>query len=153
MSPASVEVVVRDAVLADADALAALGVQLGYECTPESMASRLQMLPGSQSVVVAQAGAQVVGWIQFGVGLAIESSPFVEISGLVIDAGHRRQGIGRRLLNSARDWAVARDIDTLRVRSNDQRTDTHAFYLKRGFTLLKAQKVFAARNLRGKGFS
>ena len=153
MSPSPAEVVIRDAVPADADALAGLGVQLGYECTAESMARRLQMLPASQSVVVAQTGARVVGWIQFGVGLAIESSPFVEISGLVIDAGHRRRGIGQRLLDCARDWALARDIDTLRVRSNDQRTDTHAFYLKRGFTLLKAQKVFAASNLRQRGTS
>jgi GNAT superfamily N-acetyltransferase len=71
----------------------------------------------------------------------------------VIDAGHRRQGIARRLLDRARAWALARGIDTLRVRSNSQRTDTHAFYLKRGFTLLKVQKVFAARDLRERGLS
>jgi GNAT superfamily N-acetyltransferase len=153
VSPSSSSPVIRSAAVGDAAALAELGVQLGYECSPQSMASRLQLLPESQSVVVAQAGAQVVGWIQFGVGLAIESSPFVEISGLVIDVGYRRQGIGRRLLECARDWTLARGIDTLRVRSNTVRAETHAFYLKRGFGLLKEQKVFAADNLEERRFS
>ena len=134
----------RVATEADAAAVAALAGQLGYPVTAEVMAQRLRQLPHDGEIVVAAIVAgQVIGWMQLGVARSLESPPFVEIRGLVVDADHREQGIGARLLAFASQWTAAQAVPILRVRSNVLRTGTHAFYEKHGFSLIKAQKVFS----------
>ncbi len=51
---------------------------------------------------------------------------------LVVTAGRRSQGIGRRLLDAATTWARARGCTHLLLNSANVRTDAHRFYLASG---------------------
>jgi len=85
-----------------------------------------------------------VGWIHVLKAIRIESKPFIEIGGLVIDKNYRKQGIGKLLVNKARVWTKENHIDKLRVRCNRKRADAHQFYQAIGFIESKEQKVFEA---------
>jgi len=140
MNPA----ILRKASADDAVAIAELAIQLGYPVTASEIAKRLSKLPeDTEAVVVATIAGEVRAWMQVGVALSIESEPFVEIRGLVVDANLRSSGVGSKLVAFAQEWALTKRVGSLRVRSNTVRTATHAFYEKRGFTLSKEQKVFA----------
>lgn len=134
------------ALAIDAVAIAELAVQLGYPVTAIEIAKRLELLPGNtEAVVVATIADEVRAWMQVGVALSIESAPFVEIRGLVVDAKLRSTGVGTKLVAFAQEWALTKGVASLRVRSNTVRLATHKFYQKRGFTLSKEQKVFSLR--------
>ena len=136
--------VLRRASVDDAVAIAELATQLGYPVRASEIAERLKKLPeNTEAVVVATIAGVVRAWMQVGAALSIESEPFVEIRGLVVDANLRSSGVGSQLVAFAQEWALGKNVASLRVRSNAVRTATHAFYEKRGFTLSKEQKVFA----------
>ena len=138
--------VLRRASVDDAVAIAELATQLGYPVRASEIAERLKKLPeNTEAVVVATIAGVVRAWMQVGAALSIESEPFVEIRGLVVDANLRSSGVGSQLVGFAREWAKTKRVTTLRVRSNTVRTATHAFYEKRGFALGKEQKVFSLR--------
>ena len=138
-----VAAMLRAATADDAAAIAELATQLGYPVAADVMATRLENLPAeTEAVVVATIAGAVRAWMQVGVALSIESQPFVEIRGLVVDADLRASGLGTQLVEFAKSWAQAKQVSSLRVRSNVVRTATHAFYEKRGFIVSKSQKVF-----------
>ena len=138
-----VAAMLRAATADDAAAIAELATQLGYPVAADVMATRLENLPAeTEAVVVATIAGVVRAWMQVGVALSIESQPFVEIRGLVVDADLRASGLGTQLVEFAKSWAQAKHVSSLRVRSNVVRTATHAFYEKRGFIVSKSQKVF-----------
>ncbi|HVT57097.1 MAG TPA: GNAT family N-acetyltransferase [Thermoanaerobaculia bacterium] len=155
---------IRPARLADAAALADLSTQLGYPSSPGATAARLARLlhtaqtaqtapPAPQSPVAAAAdhlvlvaatsAGQVVGWVHLGTTVTLESEPFVELFGLVVDQALRGRKIGERLVLSGLEWAAARGFDQVRVRSNVVRADAHRFYERLGFKVVKTQKVFS----------
>jgi GNAT superfamily N-acetyltransferase len=72
----------------------------------------------------------------------LESNPFVEVGGLVVDENYRSKGIGKKLVEQIKQWCVEKHISTLRVRSQVKRKEAHQFYLANGFTEIKEQKVF-----------
>ena len=51
---------------------------------------------------------------------------------LVVTAARRGEGIGRRLLDAATDWARARGCTHLELNSAPARKDAHRFYLASG---------------------
>jgi GNAT superfamily N-acetyltransferase len=65
--------------------------------------------------------------------------------GLVIDAGARRQGLGRELVEVAERWAASRGLPSLTVRSNAARELSHPFYLALGYTRDKTQHVYSKK--------
>ena len=141
---ANLAAMLRAATVDDAAAIAGLARQLGYPVAAEVMATRLENLPAeTEAVVVATIAGVVRAWMQVGVALSIESQPFVEIRGLVVDTDLRASGLGSQLVEFAKSWAQANHVSSLRVRSNVVRTATHAFYEKRGFIVSKSQKVFS----------
>jgi GNAT superfamily N-acetyltransferase len=139
----------------DADAVASLSVQLGYEVTSDEIRERIADLSrreNSQAVFVAcirsssRTGGpdeeQVVGWIEMAVTLHLQSPPFVLIGGLVVRDGIRGLGIGRRLCEEAERWTRERGIELIRVTSRTTRADAHRFYLRDGYKETKTSKVF-----------
>jgi GNAT superfamily N-acetyltransferase len=54
----------------------------------------------------------------------------------------RRRGLGRGLLERAEDWARARGLGAVRVRSRLERADAHAFYTRLGYRETKRQVQF-----------
>jgi GNAT superfamily N-acetyltransferase len=80
-------------------------------------------------VVVASDGGAVVGFctayddmesVRFGRRVWVED--------LAVAAGHRSLGIGKRLLDAAKDWARSRGATHLELDSADTREAAHRFY-------------------------
>jgi GNAT superfamily N-acetyltransferase len=135
---------IRPMRIEDAVAVANLAGQLGYPSTPIQIEHRfrgLEKLPDSQVLVADSAGA-IVGWLHVFAGHALESEGHAEVGGLVVDAGARGRGIGKALLEAAEAWARSRGYAEMRIRSNTIRTDTHEFYLRRGYSIAKTQLNF-----------
>ena len=142
-SPRKVEI--RTASMEDAAPLAELSTQLGYPTPVRHSAARLESILRSREhrvLVACTPGTGVVGWAHVYLALRIESDPFAEIGGFVVDEHHRRRGIGRALLAAAETWVRARGVSRLRVRSRSTRGAAHAFYERLGFSRTKEQYVF-----------
>ena len=138
---------IRPATLEDAPAIASLAGELGYPTEAAEMRSRLGALLQSEdsAVFVGVAGVAVIGWANVAAVRLVESEPYAELRGLVVAAALRSRGAGGRLLLAAEEWARARGLARIRVRSNVTRERTHAFYERHGYTITKSQKVVDKR--------
>ncbi|WP_243302593.1 GNAT family N-acetyltransferase [Geothrix oryzisoli] len=141
MSPVSI----RPARLQDAAPLADLAGHLGYPSTERDLVDRLTTMLAREDhlVLVAEKEGEVLAWLHAFVALRVESPPFAEIGGLVVAPAARGQGVGGRLVRAALAWTDQQGLGSLRVRSNEVRRETHAFYLHLGFTAAKTQRVFS----------
>ncbi len=113
------QLTIRRIELGDAEAVAALSGQLGYESTPEEMRRRIAKLADCeeiQAIFVAciAKDAQLVGWIDVAITYHLQSEPFVLIGGLVVQDGLRGLGIGKRLCEEAEAWTRAKGISIVR---------------------------------------
>ena len=52
---------------------------------------------------------------------------------MVVDKQRRSQGIGRRLMSAAEDWARAHSLTHIELSSNSGRVEAHRFYEQQGF--------------------
>jgi predicted N-acetyltransferase YhbS len=134
----------RTALPSDAAAITELTVQLGYPGDIAATRHRLERLLArdDQLVLVASAGGKISGWLQAHAYDVLESGFIVEIVGLVVATDCRRSGAGRALVQQAQLWASTRHAQTLVVRSNILRTESHRFYPALGFTVSKTQTVY-----------
>jgi GNAT superfamily N-acetyltransferase len=128
----------------DADAAARLSTQLGYPADAQTLLGRIQRLAGEENhaVLVYSVNGEVVGWIDLTIEEHLQSEPAALIGGLVVAEPARGGGIGRQLCKAAEDWARARGVRRLRVRSNAIRERAHAFYLSDGYARVKTSAVF-----------
>ncbi len=136
---------IRLASTSDITAIVELSDQLGYPTNAEQVARRMaEILNRSDHAVwIAELGSgAVVGWVHVIRTTWLEIDPFAEIGGLVVDAAHRSQGIGKALLDKAEAWALENGLSSLRVRSNVIRSRAHQFYEVAGYTIIKSQYVF-----------
>jgi len=125
----------------DCVAAAELCTQLGYPSTPPQVERRLRILEG-QGLFGAEEGSRLVGWVHVQTRCELESEPFAEICGLVVDERLRGQGVGRALVSAAEEWARREGHVEVRVRSNSIRTRTHRFYQQLGYEVAKTSHVF-----------
>lgn len=87
------------------------------------------------TVLVADDGSDIVGLCT--IYLDIDSVRFGQrawVEDLAVHPEHRSTGIGSRLLDAARAWALAHGATHLELDSADARTDAHRFYLREGAT-------------------
>jgi GNAT superfamily N-acetyltransferase len=135
---------VRDMLPDDLKAVCDLNVQLGYSGTEEQIRLRFQGIRQheGQGLYAALLGQRVVGWLHVQSHHSLDSEPYAEIRGLVVNRKDRRRGVGRALVGRAREWAKERRHQTLRVRSNVQREEAHPFYLTLGFQVAKTQHTY-----------
>lgn len=138
------QIIIREAALEDAAAINNLSWQLGYTPTVEATAGRMHAVISDKKHVafVAVAEGRVIGWIHGFYTMRLESDPFVEIGGLVVDIDARESGVGRKLMQQVIEWCKQESIAKIRVRTNAVRLETHRFYRKLGFSETKEQKVF-----------
>lgn len=139
------DITIRPARPTDAEAIAALTSQLGYDVEPSSVADRLSRLlaRGDQQFLVADDGGRSVGWIHILMAEFVELDAFVVVGGLVVDRDYRQRGIGRRLLARAEEWAVQQGCGVVRLWSSTTRSEAHEFYRRVGYTNVKTQYSFA----------
>lgn len=138
------DVTIRAAQESDAVALADLCGQLGYPTDAAAMITRLREASDdrNRAVIVAEVHGRAVGCMELAVQSAFENGTWPEILGLVVDASCRSGGIGAALVTFAKRWSQERGFKRLRVRTNEIRTRTHAFYEREGFTKTKSQRVY-----------
>ncbi|MEH6578612.1 MAG: GNAT family N-acetyltransferase [Amphritea sp.] len=139
---------VREAVLDDAGSINGISTGLGYTAVSVDIArNRLDLLLNSESDVVwvLEKQGQVVGWLHTVLSHRLASESFVEIAGMAVCSGFRRQGVGRNLIGHAQHWAHVKHLN-LRVRCNSLREGSHNFYQAVGFVKLKSQDVFEGRS-------
>jgi GNAT superfamily N-acetyltransferase len=136
---------VRRASEQDAEAVARLSTTWGYHTDGEVIRHRLQAILRSDSdllIVAVHPSGRVMGWLQAHMAHKIGSGLGVEIVGLVVDPAVRRQGVGSRLVRQAERWASARSAETILVRSNVERVESHRFYPALGYERSKTQAVY-----------
>jgi GNAT superfamily N-acetyltransferase len=143
--PATEALTIRSAVPTDAVPLSELSAELGYPASSTEMAQRLDRLLGrdDEAVIVATVSSgQVVGWLHGSEQELLESGRRCEILGLVVDPHHRGQGVGRRLVAAVEQWAMARGLEQMAVRSNIVRAESHPFYAGLGYVRTKTQHAY-----------
>jgi GNAT superfamily N-acetyltransferase len=141
----AMEVCIRPARESDADDIARLTAQLGYDVATSALRPRLQRMLArpEQQLFVAEVEGRAAGWLHAAVFEDIEAEPFVVIGGLVVDRSCRRKGIGRMLMAQAEDWARQQGCSMVRLWSSATRTASHRFYEQMGYTNIKTQYSFA----------
>ncbi len=137
--------VVRPMIARDSRDVACLSDQLGYPSSASDIDKRIgTMNQGTHFgafVAVATDGG-IAGWIHvFGVRF-LQEDGFAEISGLVVDANSRGQGVGKALLAAAEKWARENGYTGIYVRANTKRSQAPPFYEEMGYNILKTQYVF-----------
>lgn len=139
------EIITRPITIGDAEAIAELSGQLGYETSARTMKERIaRMLPlaADHLALVATVRDQVVGWIEAEVVQHLQSEPHAWITGLIVKDGVRSLGIGRRLCTEVEQWSQKRGLSVIRVTSRMTRERAHQFYLREGFVQTKTSAVF-----------
>jgi GNAT superfamily N-acetyltransferase len=138
------ELLIREISAEDAQAVHLLSQQLGYELSVADTAAQIKEVLSRKDnyALVAVVNETIVGWIHAFKAIRIETKPFIEIGGLVVDEQYRSRGVGKKLVTRIKEWCAEQEIHSLRVRSNTKRSEAHQFYTRLGFTEKKEQKVF-----------
>ncbi len=141
------EIIVRSIIESDAEAVNALSAQLGYQMPIEQTLANIRSVLSTKghNAFVAIHESKIIGWIGVAEALQIESAPFCEIRGLIVDEKYRGHGIGKLLIDKVKQWGKTTGNKTLRLRANMIRKEAHLFYQHVGFTVIKEQKVFEMR--------
>jgi len=134
---------VRVALSADAQRIAALAGQLGYEVPVDHVERRLRAMDDAGTVLVAVVPrVGVVGWIGIALHDTIVDSGRADIEGLVIEDEYRGNRIGEILVGAAESWARSHGCTSMRLVSNVVRERAHAFYKRLGYDVIKTQRAF-----------
>lgn len=138
------EILVREITVNDAGSIVLLSGQLGYDISLPDMKANIEMMSkqDNNTVFVAEYEDKVIGWIGVAFVLTIQSLPFCEIRGLVVDEQFRNRYVGKLLVEKAAGWSRQKECGLLKVKCNTKRKETHAFYRHIGFIEKKEQKVF-----------
>jgi len=138
------EIFIRDIAEHDAEAINALSIQLGYAMPIEQTLANIKSVQRTKghAAFVAVHENNIIGWIGVAEAFQIESAPFGEIRGLVVDEKHRGLGVGKMLIDKVIEWTKETGNKTLRLRTNMVRKEAHQFYQHVGFKEIKEQKVF-----------
>ncbi len=134
----------RIASINDSLEIARLSGQLGYNVEEDPVIERLTKILGQEDhvVIVAEIEGKLIGWIHAHGRYLIESPPYVEIGGLIVNSTYRGQKIGKILVERCEEWSKLSGFKEIRVRTNETRLETIIFYEKIGFQNTKSQKVF-----------
>lgn len=121
-----------------------LSEQLGYSLSFNEIENNIKevLSNNDHAAFVAMMDGKVAGWVHAFKAVYLESNPFAEIGGLVVDENYRGKGIGKKLIERIKKWTLEKGVIQLRVRSNIKRKDAHRFYINNGFAEIKEQKVF-----------
>ena len=141
------EITTRPATTADVPAIAELSEELGYPLAEDVVRTRMAHLTvlAEHAIIVAEAGGAVCGWVHVHAHRSLVSGERADIYGLVVSRAVRRRGVGRMLMTEAERWARERGLDLVVLRSNVQRSESHAFYPAIGYEHFRTQAVYRKR--------
>jgi GNAT superfamily N-acetyltransferase len=138
------DIIIRKANASDAARIAELSGTLGYPASAEVMHERLDRVLKLEThvVFVAIAKGEIVGWTHGAEQEILEIGCVCEIWGLVVDENHRGHGVGHLLIQAIEQWALARGLNEISVRSNVVRPESHHFYERIGYERFKTQHAY-----------
>ena len=132
-----VDVAIRAAEAADAEALADLMIQLGYETRTSEMEMRMEAIRADKNYAtfVAVKAGKVCGMIgTFSCYSYEHNNPGGRILALIVAEEVRGHGIGGLLIAAAENDFAAKNIRRIAVNTHLRRTEAHEFYEKAGYT-------------------
>lgn len=135
----------REARLEDADPLARLLLELGYDGDAVVVRRRLERILGLSdhvTFVAIERPHGLVGMIHAGVEVTLIRRPWAEILGLVVTGAQRKASIGRGLVERVQGWALRRGIDDVVIRMQRHRKAAHLFFGQMGYSVTKEQRVY-----------
>ena len=134
---------IRMAKLNDARSIHELSKELGYKPSLEKIKNNIFRFIECdyQEIFVAESD-HIIGWMHVSLVEPLESLPFVELRGIVVNKNFRKQGIGTKLINASKEWAREKGCTKVRIRTNLKRTETREYYNNLGFESIKTQEVF-----------
>jgi len=128
---------IRPAKIDDAERIAELLLQLGYEASSKRVHEKLLKFsenPSDQVLVATNGGDEVVGLISLHTLEMFHSEGRLgRITSLVVDFKHRGNGIGSLLVQEADKYLIERGCVRTEVTSGDHRFEAHAFYQTQAF--------------------
>lgn len=134
---------VREALPVDAERIAVLCIQLGYDVPLAHVERTLGRRNADNEIFVAIATrVGVIGWIGVNLIESLTSSRIGHIGGLVVEDEYRGVGVGVLLLDRAERWTRDHGCSTLALRSNVIRERAHGFYERHGFIRKKSQHYY-----------
>ena len=134
---------IRTAKPEDAEPIHNLSRELCYQPSLEKIRNNIIRFLDcdDQEIFVAEID-NVVGWMHVSLVEPLESLPFVELRGIVVNKSFRKQGIGTALINASQQWAREMRCTKVRIRTNIKRSETRKYYNNLGFESVKTQEVF-----------
>jgi N-acetylglutamate synthase-like GNAT family acetyltransferase len=129
-------VVVRDATVADAAALAPLLGELGYPADSAALTVRMRRMLArdDQKVLIAEDAGGALGLLALHVFPVLAyDRDLAMIMALVVTERARGLGVGRQLIDRASAIGKSLGASRLMVTTHVRRADAHAFYERLGF--------------------
>ena len=131
------DVIIRDAVLSDALAIAELLSQLGHPVRGDVVQRHIRRAGTRDSdtaIVVAFQAGRVIGFITLHhMDMLPYPTPWLRITAMCVADGCRGIGIGRRLETAALERAQRLGCTWVEVTSSHYRKRAHHFYLDNGY--------------------
>ncbi|HEX4736109.1 MAG TPA: GNAT family N-acetyltransferase [Allosphingosinicella sp.] len=132
--PAPPRLVIREAKAGDAEAIAGLIRELGFDAEPADVSKRLRVIAkGGEPVLVAEQDG-VIGCLTWHVTPVLHRpTPVGRVTMLVVTESARREGVGEKLVAEAEARTAARGCGLIEVTSNIELGGAHEFYRRIGF--------------------
>ena len=87
----------------------------------------------ASAVIIAEHRADLLGLCTAYLDMnSVRFGPRCWVEDLAVSPQHRSQGVGKTLLDAAKDWARERGATHLELDSGDARADAHRFYEREG---------------------
>lgn len=133
-------ITIRTATIEDIYAITLLLADLGYPATADEVRLRFKNISQNSDykTLLALAGEEVTGMIGMSKNYFYEhNGEYIRILVMVVNQTHRNEGIGRRLLQEAEDWAkeIGANAIVLNSGNRPERMGAYAFYQKMGFEI------------------
>lgn len=127
------------------------GEWFGEPVTRRAVQRRLEQTRGIETFVVAERDGKPVGFASLRVVPSIDPTPYAELSDLFVAGPHRRQGVGRRILEFVERLARERGAVRLLLRTGLKNVDAQEFYRATGFEDdgLEMRKTLGGEETRG----
>ena len=105
----------------------------GEPVNPVSVARRLRLAEGNETVVVAEVGGRMAGFASLRVTHSLDPVPYAELTDLFVEPKSRRLGVASRLVRYLEGTARERGASHLVVLTGRTNTEGQVFYRSIGY--------------------